>query len=98
VRPLIETFVAQAALAIERVTLRHEADRAGRVVETERLRTDLLSSVSHDLRTPLASIAGAAGVLLAEEGRIGPPSGASSSRRCSTRATGSPSSSRTCST
>lgn len=72
VRQLLETFVAQAALAIERVTLRHEADRAGRVVETERLRTDLLSSVSHDLRTPLSSIAGAAGVLLAEEGRIGP--------------------------
>jgi two-component system sensor histidine kinase KdpD len=62
---MLDTFVAQAALALERVRLRSEADEARRAVETERLRTDLLSSVSHDLRTPLASIAGSAGVLLA---------------------------------
>jgi len=70
-RQILETFVVQTALAIERVTLRREADLSGRAIEAERLRTDLLSSVSHDLRTPLASIGGAAGVLLAEEGRIG---------------------------
>ena len=62
---MLDTFVAQAALALERVRLRAEADEARRAVETERLRTYLLSSVSHDLRTPLASIAGSAGVLLA---------------------------------
>jgi two-component system sensor histidine kinase KdpD len=62
---LLDTFAAQAALALERVRLRAEADEARHAVETERLRTDLLSSVSHDLRTPLASIAGSAGVLLA---------------------------------
>jgi len=62
---MLDTFVAQAGLALERVRLRAEADEARHAVETERLRTDLLSSVSHDLRTPLASIAGSAGVLLA---------------------------------
>ncbi|MBK7644337.1 MAG: sensor histidine kinase KdpD [Planctomycetes bacterium] len=68
---MLDTFVAQAALALERVRLRAEADEARRAVETERLRTDLLSSVSHDLRTPLASIAGSAGVLLAGGAGIG---------------------------
>ncbi len=62
---MLDTFVAQAALALERVRLRAEADEARHAVEAERLRTDLLSSVSHDLRTPLSSIAGSAGVLLA---------------------------------
>jgi len=68
---MLDTFVGQAALALERVRLRAEADEARRAVETERLRTDLLSSVSHDLRTPLASIAGSAGVLLAGGAGVG---------------------------
>ena len=38
--------------------------------ETERLRNSLLSSVSHDLRTPLASITGAASSLLENEARL----------------------------
>jgi two-component system sensor histidine kinase KdpD len=63
-RQLLETFVAQTALALERVLLREETSRAKLAIETERLRNDLLSTVSHDLRTPLASITGAAGVLL----------------------------------
>lgn len=71
-RQLLETFVAQTALALERVTLREEAQHAKLAVETERLRNDLLSTVSHDLRTPLASITGAAGVLLEQSAPLDP--------------------------
>ena len=60
---LLETFSNQIALALERVGL-IEGQQAARVdAETERLRSALLSSVSHDLRTPLATIAGAASAL-----------------------------------
>jgi two-component system sensor histidine kinase KdpD len=55
---LLETFISQTALAIERATLAEEAAHATVAAETERLRAALLSSVSHDLRTPLAIIAG----------------------------------------
>lgn len=61
---LLETFVNQSALAIERVRLADEAERAQVQIETERMRNLLLSSVSHDIRTPLASITGAASALL----------------------------------
>ena len=60
----LETFAGQTALAIERAHLAEEAERARVHAETERLRNSLLSSVSHDLRTPLASITGAASTLL----------------------------------
>jgi two-component system sensor histidine kinase KdpD len=60
---LLETFANQCALALERVAL-IEGRQAARVeAESERLRSALLSSVSHDLRTPLATIAGAASAL-----------------------------------
>jgi two-component system sensor histidine kinase KdpD len=64
---LLETFANQTALVIERTQLAEEAQQAGVQAETERLRNALLSSISHDLRTPLAAIAGAASSLL--EGR-----------------------------
>ena len=70
---LLETFVAQAALALERAVLREQATRAGLAAETERTRSALLSTVSHDLRTPLASITGAAEVLLDESAGLEPP-------------------------
>jgi two-component system sensor histidine kinase KdpD len=54
---LVETLARQASSALERVRLAAE-------METERLRSTLLSSVSHDLRTPLAAITGAASSLL----------------------------------
>jgi two-component system sensor histidine kinase KdpD len=63
-RQLVETFVAQTALALERAALATEAERSRVTVETERMRSTLLSTVSHDLRTPLASITGAAGAML----------------------------------
>jgi two-component system sensor histidine kinase KdpD len=56
---LLETFASQSALALERVGLAAEAEQATLAAETERLRAALLSSVSHDLRTPLAIITGA---------------------------------------
>jgi two-component system, OmpR family, sensor histidine kinase KdpD len=57
-------FAAQMALAIERAGLAEETEKARREVETEQLRSSLLSSVSHDLRTPLAVITGAASTLI----------------------------------
>jgi two-component system sensor histidine kinase KdpD len=66
----LEAFASQTALAIERARLAEEAERAEVRAETERLRNSLLSSVSHDLRTPLASITGAASTLLEGEARL----------------------------
>src|SRR5262249_40588177 len=60
----LETFSNQTALAIERAHLADEAQHAQVRIETERLRNSLLSSVSHDLRTPLATIKGAATSML----------------------------------
>jgi K+-sensing histidine kinase KdpD len=53
-----------AALALERARLAEEAQRVHAEVENTRLRNALLSSVSHDLRTPLAVVQGAATALL----------------------------------
>lgn len=58
-RRLLEALLAQAAVAIERVRLSGERDEARLAAETERLRSALLTSLSHDLKTPLASITGA---------------------------------------
>src|SRR5690606_13242690 len=49
-----------------------EAERVRLQVETEQLRSSLLSSVSHDLRTPLASITVAASGLLDDDGSLAP--------------------------
>jgi two-component system sensor histidine kinase KdpD len=57
-RRLLDALADQAAVAIERITLVEDIDRARVTAETERLRAALLTSVSHDLRTPLASIIG----------------------------------------
>ncbi|MFO0766300.1 MAG: sensor histidine kinase KdpD [Nitrospiraceae bacterium] len=67
---LLESLVNQTALAIERTNLSEEAQRAHVQAETERMRNVLLSSVSHDLRTPLATITGAASDLLDDSGRV----------------------------
>ena len=57
---LFRVLVSQTALALERCRLADEVHAARSVADTERLRNALLSSVSHDLRTPLATITGAA--------------------------------------
>ena len=66
---LLETFITQTALAIERLQLAEKARGAQLKVETETLRNSLLSAISHDLRTPLASIVGAASSLVEDEQR-----------------------------
>lgn len=63
----LETFSSQIALALERAQLAAEAQQAQLRVETESMRSALLSSVSHDLRTPLATITGTASALLEAE-------------------------------
>jgi two-component system sensor histidine kinase KdpD len=64
---LLTTFAAQVGLFIERARLAREADRARLLEESDQLKSALLSSVSHDLRTPLAAIKASATVLLQEE-------------------------------
>ncbi|WP_394847322.1 sensor histidine kinase KdpD [Pendulispora brunnea] len=63
-RQHLEAFGAQLAAAMERAELAEEAQHARLQIESEQLRNALLSSVSHDLRTPLAVVTGAASTLL----------------------------------
>ncbi|RWE19081.1 MAG: sensor histidine kinase KdpD, partial [Mesorhizobium sp.] len=60
---LLDALADQAAVAIERIQLVADVDRAKLAAEADRLRSALLSSISHDLKTPLAAIMGAAGTL-----------------------------------
>ena len=62
-RRLIDALADQGALAIERVHLVEDIERVRRVAEADRLRSALLTSISHDLKTPLAAVLGAAGAL-----------------------------------
>lgn len=66
----LESFVNPIAMALERAFLAEEARRALIKIETETLRNTLLSSVSHDLRTPLAAITGAGTTLLQNENSL----------------------------
>jgi two-component system sensor histidine kinase KdpD len=63
-RALLDVFASQVASALERARLAESAQTAQLQIETERLRSALLSSISHDLRTPLAVITGAASTLV----------------------------------
>ena len=60
---LLDALADQAALAIERVQLVADVDNAQLAEEAGQLRSALLTSISHDLKTPLAAIMGAAGTL-----------------------------------
>ncbi|MFI4906049.1 MAG: DUF4118 domain-containing protein [Steroidobacterales bacterium] len=60
---LLETFAAQIGLALERADFAAHAQAAEVRAETEAIRNALLASISHDLRTPLATIAGGAATL-----------------------------------
>jgi two-component system sensor histidine kinase KdpD len=71
-RRLLDALVDQVALAIERTRLVVDLENTRVLSETERLRTALLSSVSHDLRTPLVSIIGSATALLDGTAEIAP--------------------------
>jgi two-component system sensor histidine kinase KdpD len=67
---LLDALSDQAALAIERVHLAEDVEKAHLVAETERLRGALLTSISHDLRTPLTAILGAATSLASLRGKL----------------------------
>jgi two-component system sensor histidine kinase KdpD len=62
-RRLLDALTDQGALAIERVHLVGDVERVKRAAETDRLRSALLTSISHDLKTPLAAVLGAASAL-----------------------------------
>jgi two-component system, OmpR family, sensor histidine kinase KdpD len=68
---LLETLARQTASGLERLQLASEAEQARLAAEAERLRSTLLGSVSHDLRTPLAAIEGASSTLLDRHARLG---------------------------
>jgi two-component system, OmpR family, sensor histidine kinase KdpD len=69
---LMGTIAEQAAAALERATLTREMVTVRSAAETERVRNTLLSSVSHDFRTPLSSILGSATSLLDFGDRLSP--------------------------
>ncbi|MGI4942015.1 MAG: DUF4118 domain-containing protein, partial [Janthinobacterium lividum] len=64
---LLDALSDQAALALERVNLARDVDAARLQAETDRLHSALLTSLSHDLRTPLASILGCATSLSSQQ-------------------------------
>ncbi len=65
---LLDGFASLAALAVERAQLAEQASQAQVLRATEKLQTTLLNSISHDLRTPLASITGVLSSLREAEG------------------------------
>lgn len=67
-RRLVRSVAAVAAQAFEREELAERARQASVEAESERLRSDLLATVSHDLRTPLAAVGGAASAVLHSPG------------------------------
>jgi two-component system sensor histidine kinase KdpD len=69
-RRLLDALIDQSALAIERVNLVEDLERARRTAETDRLRSALLTSISHDLKTPLAAVLGTAGTLRNLSGQL----------------------------
>jgi two-component system sensor histidine kinase KdpD len=69
-RRLLDALIDQSALAIERVRLVEDIDRVKRTEEADRLRSALLTSISHDLKTPLAAVIGSAGTLRELSGNL----------------------------
>ena len=71
-RDILAAFAAQLATALETDRLLGEAAEAGSLARANDLRSALLAAVSHDLRTPLASIKAAASGLLSDQLTFGP--------------------------
>ncbi|OPZ74119.1 MAG: Sensor protein KdpD [Firmicutes bacterium ADurb.Bin456] len=69
---LLEAMAGLTALAVTRIQLAGRAREVQTLAESERLRTALFNSLSHDLRTPLASITGAVSVLLEDDHACSP--------------------------
>ncbi len=72
-RRLLMAVVDQAALAVERTNLARDIEDQRLLTETEALRQALLSSISHDLRTPLVSIIGSVTTLQEYHDTLTPP-------------------------
>jgi two-component system, OmpR family, sensor histidine kinase KdpD len=70
-RDLLEAYARQAALVLDRITLRAAGEQSKLVAESERLSNALLNSISHELRTPLAAITSAASALVEAESADG---------------------------
>jgi two-component system sensor histidine kinase KdpD len=70
--PILKTFANSMAIALERAVLAKESHEARLSAEAEKLRSSLLSSVSHDIRTPLTVIQGAASAIVAGQGEAQP--------------------------
>ena len=68
---LLELFAQQTALTLERTLSQRAAEESHLRMETEQMRSALLSAVSHDLRTPLATITGAASTLRSQGEKLG---------------------------
>jgi two-component system sensor histidine kinase KdpD len=69
-RALLDTLAEQTATALERASLAREIANTRAAAEAERVRNTLLASISHDFRTPLASILGSATSLLEYEDKL----------------------------
>lgn len=61
---IVLSILGDAAMALEKEQVVREKSRADLIAKNEQLRANLLRSISHDLRTPLTSISGSAGILL----------------------------------
>ena len=80
---LLHTFANHMALALERAQLREQALRTELLEEVDRLQRALVSAVSHDLRTPLATIKASASTLRSAHAEVTPggPRGAARAHR-----------------
>ena len=83
---LLESFAGQIGLALERVRLADQAETARVEARSESLRNTLLASISHDLRTPLAVMAGAGSTLAEHGSQLDEPTRATLARSIETKA------------
>lgn len=67
---LVQSVISECALTLERDFYNQKRQEAALAVRNEKLRADLLRSISHDLRTPLTSISGSAGLLVDQASRL----------------------------
>ena len=67
---MVLSILGECALALENIQAAEEREQAAVLAKNEQLRANLLRSISHDLRTPLTSISGNAGMLMADHGGL----------------------------
>lgn len=69
---ILQAILGESAMALKNEKIANEKEEAAILAKNEQLRANLLRAISHDLRTPLTSISGNAGVLLASDATIQP--------------------------